>query len=137
MILLVMMTTGLISLIWLEYHRTPKKVTLTTETEIRVQAKDLLASFLTDEASANKKYVERIIEVQGIVKEITFFNNRYTVLLQGDGEYVCIMCDMEDDQQSQVEKLSVGDPIILKGICKGFLMDAILLNCVLVNQANE
>nr|WP_299343236.1 hypothetical protein [Allomuricauda sp.] len=137
LLLFLIMTVGTLGLLWLEFHRAPETMKVTTETEIKVHAEDLLASFLVDEASANEKYVEKVVEVEGVVKEITFFNNRYTVLLQGEGEYVCIMCDMEDGQQSQVERLSAGDSVVLKGVCKGFLMDAILLNCVLVNQSNE
>lgn len=131
------MMLGILGILWLEFQRAPEKIEVTTETEIKVHAKDLLASFIVDEASANEKFVEKVVEVEGVVKEITFFNNRYTVLLQGEGEYVCIMCDMEDGQQDRVELLSAGDSVVLKGVCKGFLMDAILLNCVLVNQSNE
>nr|WP_299000359.1 hypothetical protein [uncultured Allomuricauda sp.] len=110
---------------------------ISTEAELYVTSEDLVASFLSNEEQANAMYVEKTIEVEGIVKEVTFLNNRYTVLLQGSGEYMCIMCDMKEDQVVQAQTLSRGDSVVLKGICKGFLMDAILLNCVLVKKTNE
>ena len=115
----------------------PNENSLTTKAELHVTSEDLVTSFLSNEELANATYVEKTIEVEGIVKEVTFLNNRYTVLLQGSGEYMCIMCDMKEDQIAQVQTLTKGNSVVLKGICKGFLMDAILLNCVLVKKTDE
>lgn len=128
---------GLVYYILVKFNEEPNQNSITAETEIRINSTDLLASFISDETLANKTFVEKIIEVEGIVKEVTFFNNRYTVLLQGGEEYMCIMCDMKENQIEQIKTLTKGDTVVLKGICKGFLMDAILLNCVLLNQTNE
>lgn len=116
-----------------QWNAPAKKITADTHVEIKISSADLLASFMEDESKANSDFVERIIEVKGIVKEVTFLNNRYTVLLQGQGEYACLICDMDEDEIDQMNKVAIGDTITLKGVCKGFLMDAILLNCVLVN----
>lgn len=115
-------------------NRTPSKVTQKTVVEVKISSEDLLAEFLNDEAKANQDYVEKVIEVEGIVKEVTFLNNRYTVLLQGQGEYACLMCDMNIEEMERIKEISTGDTITLKGVCKGFLMDAILLNCVLITN---
>ena len=118
-------------------EKKPNENSISVEADLHVTSEDLIASFLSNEELANATYVEKTIEVDGVVKEVTFTNNRYTVLLQGNGEYMCIMCDMKDDQVTQVQTLTKGDSVVLKGICKGFLMDAILLNCVLVKKTNE
>ena len=115
----------------------PNTNSLTAKADHYITSEDLLDSFISNEELANKTYVEKTIEVEGIVKEVTFLNNRYTVLLQGNGSYTCIMCDMKEDQVAQVQTLAKGSSVVLKGICKGFLMDAILLNCVLVKKTNE
>ncbi|MEM0932946.1 MAG: hypothetical protein AAGJ12_10790 [Bacteroidota bacterium] len=128
---------GLLGYLYRATNKRPNENNLTTKTEVRVKSQDLLTSFISDEALANATYVEKTIEVEGVVKEVTFLNNRYTVILQGSGEYMCIICDMKNDQTQVVQKLAKGDSVILKGICKGFLMDAILLNCVLLSQTNE
>ncbi|MEM8509460.1 MAG: hypothetical protein AAF717_16635 [Bacteroidota bacterium] len=120
-----------------EWNRTPNVVDTQEEIEISISSEDLLASFITDEAAASAAYVEKTIEVEGRVKEISFLNNRYTVILQGKGEFSCLICDMNAEQMEQIRQLKKGDLITLRGICKGFLMDAILLNCILINQPNE
>ena len=120
-----------------EWNSPPNVVDTSAEIEISISSEDLLASFISDEAAASAAYVEKTIEVQGRVKEISFLNNRYTVILQGKGEFSCLMCDMNPEQMEQIQSIQKGDVITLRGICKGFLMDAILLNCILINQPNE
>ena len=138
-ILFILLLVGLFLLRYLNVSVTkkPNENSISAEVDLHVTSEDLVASFLSDEEMANATYVEKTIEVEGIVKEVTFLNNRYTVLLQGDGKYMCIMCDMKEDQMAQVQTLAKGNSVVLKGICKGFLMDAILLNCVLVKKTNE
>ncbi|MEM9076975.1 MAG: hypothetical protein AAGC43_08045 [Bacteroidota bacterium] len=138
-ILFVILLLGLFLLRYLTVvtQKKPNENFLATKAELHVTSEDLVTSFLSNEELANATYVEKTIEVEGIVKEVTFLNNRYTVILQGSGEYMCIMCDMKEDQVAQVQTLAKGNSVVLKGICKGFLMDAILLNCVLVNKTNE
>ncbi len=134
---IVLASTTVITLLsilgWHQWNTSTEKITADTHVEIKISSADLLASFIEDESKANSDFVERIIEVKGTVKEVTFLNNRYTVLLQGQGEYACLICDMDEDEIDQINQVAVGDIITLKGVCKGFLMDAILLNCVLVN----
>jgi hypothetical protein len=107
-------------------------------TEIQISSESLISSFLNNESSANSEYIEKTIEIAGVFKDITFLNNRYTVLLQGETDFSCVICDMQPDQYNSIKKLELGQDIVLKGICKGFLMDAIFLDCIILNpQDNE
>ncbi|AXT49749.1 hypothetical protein D1818_02540 [Aquimarina sp. BL5] len=102
-------------------------------TEIKTSSKHLTASFIQNEKDANSIYKGKIIAVEGIVKEVSFLNNRNTVILYGDNKYSGVLCDMQSDQTVGIRKLKKGQKIMLKGVCKGFLKDAILLNCMLIN----
>ncbi|WP_370449472.1 hypothetical protein [Aquimarina sp. BL5] len=53
--------------------------------------------------------------------------------MYGDNKYSGVLCDMQSDQTVGIRKLKKGQKIMLKGVCKGFLKDAILLNCMLIN----
>ncbi len=107
-------------------------------TEIKMSSGELTSKYILNEESANSIYRGKVIELEGIVKEISFLNNRNTVLLHGDDKYSSVICDMQADQTEEVKKLVPGQKIQIKGICKGFLKDAILLNCMLINtQINE
>ncbi|MEM7484265.1 MAG: hypothetical protein AAF348_03565 [Bacteroidota bacterium] len=100
--------------------------------EIAISSEFLLDRFVEDEQGASAAYMEKVIEVEGEVKEVTFLNNRYTVLLYSGSKVSYVMCDMRTEQAEMVRKLKEGDKIKLKGVFKGFLMDAIMLNCVLL-----
>ncbi len=99
-----------------------------------VQSNSLIENFLMDEEKADETYVNKVIEITGIVKEVSFLNNRNTLILQGDNESPGIICDMNPDQLTAITKIRKGDRVRVKGICKGFLKDVIVLNCILTDQ---
>ncbi|RKN05057.1 hypothetical protein D7035_21570, partial [Aquimarina sp. AD1] len=103
-------------------------------TEISTDSQKLTASFINDENDANLIYKDKIVEVIGVVKEVTFLNDRNTIVLEGDNKNSSVLCDMQSDQFKMVKNLKKGQKIELKGVCKGFLKDVILLNCMLINQ---
>ncbi|AXT61084.1 hypothetical protein D1816_12230 [Aquimarina sp. AD10] len=103
-------------------------------TELKVSSEDLVSLFLNNEKLATDTYAGKIIEIDGIVKDITFLNNRNTVLLSSKVWSSNVICDMRIDQVKIVEQLKVGQKIKIKGVCKGFLKDAVILNCKLINE---
>ncbi len=105
--------------------------------EVEISSGELTSFFILNEKSANSIYRGKVIEVEGIVKEVTFLNNRNTVLLQGDTKYSSVICDMRSNQIEEIKKLKQGQKIKIKGVCKGFLKDAILLNCMLINKKSN
>jgi len=109
----------------------------TVSTEIKTSSERLTASFIQNEKNANSIYQNKIIEVAGIVKEVTFLNNRNTVILYGENKHSGVLCDMQSNQITKVKNLKKGQKVMIKGICKGFLKDAILLNCMLINQQSN
>lgn len=118
----------------LEYYSRPIKDITKLKTELHLSSEKLLGSFRSNIAYANSIYVEKIIEVEGVIKEVIFTNDRYTIVLQGHDDLSYIVCDMLHDNIDVFEKLKPGQTVHLKGICKGFLRDVIMLNCIVVNQ---
>lgn len=93
--------------------------------------------FLSDEKKSNANYVDQIIEVEGAVDTVTFFNNRNTVILQGVNPNTTLICEMDSTEIMQRIKIKKGTKIQLKGICKGRLNDVVLLNCLFTNKPND
>nr|WP_246615870.1 OB-fold putative lipoprotein [Aquimarina litoralis] len=94
----------------------------------------LVDLYSKDEDKANSHYKNKIIEVTGIVKEISFLNNRNTILLKGNTTKSSVICDMQLNQTAILRKLKKDDVVKIKGVCKGYLKDVILLNCTFINQ---
>nr|WP_181374578.1 hypothetical protein [Polaribacter aquimarinus] len=105
--------------------------------EMTLNADDLVNSFLVNPEYSNNLYTGKIIEITGFVKKVTFLNNRNTVLLYSNNKTSGVICDIHPSQIKKVKKLKEHQEVKVKGICKGFLKDVILLNCHLDFKANE
>lgn len=108
---------------------------LDSKPEMQLIAEDFITYFKLHKNDNDSPYLEKVIGVEGTIREINNLNNRHTILLKGgEDESSSIICDMQTNQIQNIKKLKLGDTILLKGIYKGFLKDAILLNCVLTNK---
>ncbi len=115
------------------YYKSSYKNIGNISAEVEISSSELVSSFMVNEKHANSIYRGKIIEVVGVIKEITFVNDRNTILLRGDNTYSSVLCDMKLNQTEEIKKLRKGQKIKIKGVCKGFLKDAILLHCMLIN----
>ncbi|WP_405206681.1 OB-fold protein [Aquimarina sp. LLG6339-5] len=120
--------------VYIECYNTSHIDIINASTEISTDSQKLTASFISNENDANLIYKDKIVELVGVVKEVTFLNNRNTIVLEGENKNSSVLCDMQSDQLRMVKNLKKGQKIELKGVCKGFLKDVILLNCMLINQ---
>ncbi|MER3317552.1 MAG: hypothetical protein RIB79_04605 [Allomuricauda sp.] len=93
----------------------------------------LLDDFENDEISANAKYLEQIVQVTGKVQKLGTANGNGIITLTGENSLGSVICHLSEKENKKVVSLREGQEIIVKGICTGFLMDVILINCVLVN----
>ncbi len=107
---------------------------------IPVSSVELYNSFSKDSLAAKAKFVDKVLEVSGIVHEVSKNQQNQTVIqikTASDGAYV--NCTSE----FAAEKLSAksGDSLVLKGICKGMgegdkdmgiLGDVYLIRCHLM-----
>ena len=97
--------------------------------------KEFKVETLIEEISADTSdYTERIILVEGSIKDINYINNRNTIILKSTkNKRMSILCDMQKNQAAFLDSLSIGETISIKGILKGSLNDIILLNCIIAN----
>lgn len=107
------------------------------KTEISLTANELLKELNGNEEERFGQYIEKALEIEGTVYQVTYKAGKYSLLLRGDKIDALILCEMQKDQASLIELLEIGDEVRVKGILKGFLMDAILLNCIVLEEVHE
>jgi len=78
--------------------------------------------------------IEKAIEVEGKLKEVTFKHDKFTLILEGGVEDKLIICELKTDQEESVKALKKGNIVTVKGILKGHLKDAILLQCIIIDK---
>lgn len=107
------------------------------KTEISITTNELFKDFNSDKEESLDQYIEKAMEIKGTLYQVTHRGGKYSLLLRGNQIDKLVLCEMQKDQASIVESLKIGDEVKVKGILKGFLMDAILLNCIVLEEVNE
>jgi len=121
----------LIAVAWgvYEYSR-PHASAQDKKTEFIITSDSLYAAFTADETGADKKFMNKVLEVKGVVQDITISDRKPVVFLRTEGAGV-INCLMAMDSATVYSALKKNVTAIIKGKCSGFLMDVNLVDCVL------
>ena len=119
---------------WREYNR-KQKSTVDIDAFSSTTATILVKEFEVDETNANKKYNDQVVSVKGIIKSIELTDSTQRIILNGLTGGV--IGELEKSERKKVAQFKIGDSLILKGVCTGFLMDVILVRTIIVNQKDK
>ncbi len=129
--LLLIVVAGIITWKWV--FKEQDKTVGSSHSDFILPASELVKDFETDENKADDKYLNKIITVSGTIDSETINENEITVILKNRGETAGVSCNFD---KTTVEKnmLKNGKTITVKGVCTGFLMDAVLTRCALIQR---
>ena len=120
-----------------EYNRTNKDTAALTP-DYTIPASAIIKEFETDESLAGKKYTDKIILAQGLVKDILKDDRGfYSVMLGDTASTSSVKCSMDSSYNHMALTLQKGTYTTVKGICAGFNADellgsdVILVRCVI------
>lgn len=120
--------------VYREYNRPNKKLS-ESEPAVKISATELSASFTHSDSLANTAFLGKIIETEGVIKNIESPENNISILvLGGDGAMSFVRCTMDSSFNQQSFSSGKGDSIIIKGICTGYNADELLGSDVLLNR---
>ena len=102
-----------------------------SKASITVEAQQIIDDFKNDELLANKKYVDKIIQITGEISKINIENNKMVISLKDDKNESSVMCHIETQENLANLKLDKGKIVTIKGVCTGYLMDVIMVRCIL------
>lgn len=102
-----------------------------TEKGIPVSTRDLSAAFSIAEDSANKKFLNKTLEINGLVTTVDSNDNHQSILLFGNNDGTPgVACTFK----TAIENVHPGNTVTCKGICTGFLSNVTLTDCILINN---
>src|SRR5882757_7740040 len=105
-----------------------------TEKGIVVSAAQLASEFSTQEDSANKKYLNKTLEISGTVASIdTNENHQSVVLLKNADAAAGVLVTFK----KKIENVAAGNTITAKGICTGFLSNITVTDGVLTDVKKD
>jgi hypothetical protein len=99
------------------------------ERGIEITASQLVKDYQQNEAEANKKYLDKTIQVTGTIGEVK--NNQdgeATIMLTTDDPFTGVFCTLKESAGNPES----GSSVTIKGICSGMLTDVRLREAVVV-----
>ena len=95
-----------------------------------VQASDLISQFENDEHQATVQYSDKAISVRGVIGGIQANDTSATVFLNDGSSMTSVICQFSKENKNEVTKFRKNDLVTIKGVCSGFLMDVVMVRCV-------
>lgn len=109
----------------------PHKDIKQTKADYTLNATNLFSEFEQDELSANDKYLDKLIQVSGTVKEVSIENNKIiSISLESHDVMFGIICQLDEHTKHLRSDFKEGEKVTFKGVCTGMLMDVVLVRCV-------
>lgn len=126
-----------------EYNRGNKDIA-DVKADVKISASDLIHEYETNDSLANKKYLGKIIEVNGAIKKLdNDGSGGYVVVLGNTTSLSSVRCAMDSTHNRDAATLKTGSSAILRGHCSGFNKDdmglgsdVILDRCALIRNEN-
>lgn len=107
------------------------------EAEFKMEAANLMDEFQKEENAATTKYSEKILEISGKLVAKNKLPNGTDLLILED-EMAGISCQLDSNwsaaNQSVIQALETGNPVTVKGVCKGYLMEIKVSPAVVVSK---
>ena len=108
---------------WKEYHRTNSDLA-DSRSAYEVSAADLIKEFSGNDTAANKKYLGKIITVEGLIKKIDHDEEGFYTIEVGDTtDLSSVRCAIDSLYARDAAKLKPISSVRIKGIVTGFNKD--------------
>jgi hypothetical protein len=103
------------------------------EAEFKLSAIELYTEFDADENAANTKYQNKVLEITGEVVEVSSEEGgNPTISLKTEG-FGVVKCTLESVPSSQeLERISIGGNLTIKGECIGMLLDVLVERSMII-----
>jgi hypothetical protein len=117
-IVVVIMVTAIYA--WYQYNRTVQGLG-DVHADYSVNASSLINEFVSNEDSANKKYLNKILAVNGMIKSVESAEG--TIVLGDTADMSGVRCVLDSSAHTSTGSLQRGAVITIKGAITGFSKD--------------
>ncbi len=101
--------------------------------DFMVAPADLLAEFESDETAAQTKYLNKIIQITGVLLDIQKVAEKTIWIISTGDPLSNIQCEMDERYISDIQdKVKIGNKVTIQGFCSGKLMDIVLNQTVCI-----
>ena len=91
-----------------------------------MDAADLIREFTTDDSTANKKYLDKMLVVNGNISLVEILPDSTSTIKFADSAGSYAIFSLEKSQLTHIKDKKPGDLVSLKGVCSGSIFSEIL-----------
>jgi len=132
-IIIILFLGILVAFVGYQIYNKPHIDVAETSADISISANEILFEFSKDEATANAKYLGKIVAVRGVLSETKIEKEKGIITLKSNDDFGSILCHLSAEATKKMDALKVGETYTVKGICTGYLMDVILVKSEIMN----
>ena len=104
---------------------------IANENAITTTANQIVKDFQTNEALANKFYLNKVIQIRGeVAQHGKDQSGNHTVTLKSDDPFSGVLCTIA----KAGEPVKEHQIIVVRGICAGFLSDVVLNEAIIIQN---
>jgi hypothetical protein len=112
--------------IYKEYTRTYKDLSK-LKPDIKITAIDFIKEYEAGDSIANKKYLDKIVEVTGNVKKTEKDDKAdYTIVLGDSSSLSSVRCLTDSNHRLDAALLTENTSVTIRGVCTGFKKNELL-----------
>ncbi len=128
--LLILVMLGLIVMI--NYYNKPHVNVKVKAADYELTSQNLLKEYGEDEVKTDKKYSDKIIQIEGEVNKISTHKGASVITLKNKHMESSVICHMQPEENIKSLGFKKGQSVQIRGICTGYLLDVIMVKCVFV-----
>ncbi|MBK6936411.1 MAG: hypothetical protein IPH18_05660 [Chitinophagaceae bacterium] len=118
-----------------EYNRVHKD-TAKLKPDYILKAADLVREFEANEQASYKKYQDKVILINGVIKQLEKDDKGfYSVVLGDTSSMSSVRCSIDSLHNKEAAEVQQGSTIAVKGICTGFNADELLGSDVILTRS--
>jgi len=91
-----------------------------------MSAADLIKEFLGNDTATNKKYIDKMLVVNGNTSSVELLADSTSTISFADSTGSYAIFSLEKTEYEKVKTMQKGDAVSLKGVCSGSIFSEIL-----------
>jgi hypothetical protein len=100
--------------------------------DVSIAATQLLSEYAANETVANKKYLNKVISVRGVLKSVDKDSaGMVTLSLDAGDPIAAVSCQLDTKHIDESAAVKSGDSVTVVGMCTGMLTDVVLVRSAL------
>jgi hypothetical protein len=124
LIILIILGTGFA--VWKglkEYNRKNEDL-VNVKADIKISTVDFIHEYEANDSAANQKFLGKVVETEGNIKEIEKDEKGYYTIVLGDtGNLSSVRCSMDTVHNEDAAHLVKTSSVVIRGACTGFNKD--------------